>query len=168
MCRAGPASRFAEFPAALRRRRRCRKPEADVLGRPSRRGRREGECEDVFKMSVGLHRRPHQERRELEIDGIDETDMRQRRIGYRDDRNPWRSLGKPGKAPVHLVILHRLKTSFEPIGSLTLLPHGVICHAGRLRLRRLHVALGVIRRPLPLRLGAMRTDARSAKRESIV
>jgi len=42
--------------------------------------------DDVLKMSKGSHRRAHQERRELEIDAIDEVDMRQRGIGDRDDR----------------------------------------------------------------------------------
>jgi hypothetical protein len=115
-------------------------------------------------MSVGSNRRVHQKRRELEIDGIDKIDMRQRRIGYRDDRYPCRSPGKPSKAPVHLAILHRFKTSFEPIRLLTLLPHGIICHAGASGCAGSRI--GSDSAPnLCLRLGATRRDARSCERD---
>lgn len=43
----------------------------------------------MLEMSIGLHLGSHQVRRELEIDGIDDkADMRQRRIGDHDDRDP--------------------------------------------------------------------------------
>lgn len=45
----------------------------------------DGEYNDVLNVGIGLHFRPHQERRELEIDRVNEADMGQRGVGNEDD-----------------------------------------------------------------------------------
>ena len=45
-------------------------------------------CDDMFKMRIGFHLWPQQERRELIIYGVDETDVGEGRVRNEDDRCP--------------------------------------------------------------------------------
>ncbi len=60
------------------------------------------ECNDMFKAGVGAHLRPHQERCELEIDRVDETDLGQGGVGDGNDRHPRCCGDQPADVlPVH-------------------------------------------------------------------
>ncbi|MEY2538269.1 MAG: hypothetical protein QOG67_2009 [Verrucomicrobiota bacterium] len=60
------------------------------------------EGDDMYKVGVGAHLRPHQERREFEIDRVDETDLGQGGVGDGNDRHPRQRGDQPDDVvPVH-------------------------------------------------------------------
>jgi hypothetical protein len=88
MCRDDPVSASAGFQEAPRRRKQCSTPGwAPGIGEAKERTD-DRKCDDMFKMRMGFHLWPQQERRELIIYGLDETDVGEGRVCNEDDRCP--------------------------------------------------------------------------------
>ena len=73
-----------------------------------------GKCDDVLEMGIGLHFRLPQQRRQLEINPINEADLGQGGVGNDDNGNPGCRRDQPEDgASIHVGVVHQSWGEFE-------------------------------------------------------